>query len=201
MGELLSKLFDIGKLPSKVVALVCFVSAMLLFAPDKIQDSLHTKSAVSEHGSYVGLLFITSTALLGINIFIWLSKHATHAITRRRIRRNVVKAIARLDRAEAIILREFMIQQKQTIMLPIDEPVVAGLLNKRIIGQVSTVGRRSIAGMLFPVALDPDFVDGLRPDHLGLPLGEPTESDIQRIRSERPPFMDEIARIESLRSF
>ena len=202
MSELLSKLFDIGKLPSKVVTLICLVSGTLLFSPATFHEKLHTKALVETYGLYVGLAFIASVALLGLNIFIWLYGCGTRFVTRCRWRRDLARAIARLDHAEVAVLREFFLQGKQSLMLPMDEPTVAGLINKGMIRRISSLGQQSLAGMLFPVATDPDLYDALRqhPQHLGMPPGEPTQADIARLSSERPGFMREVARVEEWRS-
>lgn len=200
MGELLSKLFDIGKLPSKVVALVCAVSAIILFSPTTFHEKLHTKDLVDRYGLFVGLAFIASAALLGLNIIIWMYGHLARSWRRSRWRRDLAKAISRLDHAEISVLREFFIQGKQTLMLPVDEPTVAGLLRKGMLHSVSTVGQRSIAGMFLPVGITADLQDVLSPAHVGLPPGDPTPADIERVRAERPAFMQEVARIEERRS-
>ena len=77
---------------------------------------------------------------------------------------------------------------------------MAGLINKRILGTVGTVGRQSMAGMLFLVALDPDIQDVLPAERLGLPATGPTDGEIARLVAERPAFMQEIARMERWRS-
>lgn len=200
MGEFLSKLFDIGKLPSKVVALISLVSATVLFSPAILHEKLHTKELVDRYGLFVGLAFIASAALLGLNIFIWLYGHMARRWRRLRWRRDLAKAISRLDHAEISVLREFFIQAKQTLMLPVDEPTVAGLLRKGMLHSVSAVGQRSIAGMLFPVAISSDLQDVLTSAHVGLPSGQMSPADIERVRSERPVFMQEVARIEERRS-
>ena len=200
MAEILSKLFDIGKLPSKVVALVFLVSTTILFSPSALHEKLHTKELLDRYGLFVGLAFIASGALLGLNVFIWVYGHFGRKLRRARWQRDLAKAITRLDHTEISVLREFFIQGKQTLMLPVDEPTVAGLLRKGLVHSASTVGQQSIAGILFPVAIDSDFQDVLSPAHVGLPPSDPSPADIERVRAERPSFMKEVARIEERRS-
>jgi hypothetical protein len=202
MAEFFSKLFDIGKLPSKVVSLIFLVSAVLLFAPSWLNESLRTTTLVEKYGLYLGLAFLSSAVLLGLNVFIWISGHVARAMTKWRWRRDLRRAIGRLDRGEMAVLREFWIQGKQSLMLPVDEPTVAGLINKSMIGRISNLGRRSLAGCTFPVSIDADLYDALskHPEYLGLSATEPTREDIERIRAERPGFIREIAQREGLRS-
>jgi hypothetical protein len=199
MGEVLSKLFDIGKLPSKVVALVCLVSGIVLFSPATLNQRFHTKDLLDHYGLFIGLAFIASGALLAVNTSIWLYGLLIGAWRRAKWRRELAEAISRLDRAEIAVLREFVIQGKTTLMLPVDEPTVAGLLAKRMLHSVGSVGQRSIAGMLFPVTVASELWEKMTYDQLGLPPGEPTPADIERVRSERPVFMHEIARSEGRR--
>lgn len=202
MIDLISKLFDIGKLPSKVVALICLVSGIILFSPTQFNEVLHIKELIDKFGLYVGVAFVASVSLLGLNTFLWLYNCATQAVVKWNWHRDLARAIARLDSGEVAVLREFFIQDKQSLMLPVDEPTVACLISKGMIGRISNIGRRWIAGMLFPVAIDPDLYDALRehPEHLGIPAGEPTQADIARVTSERPGFMREVGRLEAWRS-
>jgi hypothetical protein len=182
--------------------LICLVSGILWFFPAKIQEKLHTKTPVDNFGLYVGLAFIASAALLALNIFIWTYSCGTRVPMKWRWRRDLSHAIARLDQGEVAVLREFFIQGKQSLMLPVDEPTVAGLISKGMIGRISNIGRQWIAGVLFPVAIDPDLYDALcqHPQNLGMPVGEPTRAEIDRVTSERPAFMREVARLEAWRS-
>jgi len=199
MGEVFSKLFDIGKLPSKVVALVCLVSGIVIFSPAVLHQKLHTKDLLDHYGLFVGLAFIASSALLALNVFIWFYGRLVTSWRLAKWRRELAAAISRLDRAEIAVLREFIIQGKTTLMLPVDEPTVAGLLGKGMLNSVGTVGQSSIAGMLFPVTIVSELRERLTYGHLGLPAGEPSLADIERVRAERPVFMHEIARSEERR--
>lgn len=187
MGELVSKLFDIGKLPSKVVFLICFVSGALLFSPTKLHEMLHTKGLVDKYGLFVGLAFVASSGLLSLNIFIWL---CGRIVTPWRRRRALKKAVGDLDQGEIAVLREFFIENRRHLVFPIDEPSVAGLLSKRLIARISNIGAQGVEGALFPVAINPDLWDMVLkcPEHLGLSSGKATEAEIQSVWRERPSF-------------
>jgi hypothetical protein len=200
MSELLSKLFDIGKLPTKVVALACLVSLAILFSPDPLHEKLHTKHLVDSYGFIVGLVFISSAALIAINTIIWAFARVSQVRRIAKRKRDLNRYIAGLDPAEVSVLREFFIQNKQTLVLPVDEPTVAGLIANGLLCQVGKLGQGSGAGLLFPFQMAFELRDALTSDRLGLPHGKPTEADIGRITAERPAFMREVERVERMRS-
>lgn len=197
MTEWLGKLFDIGKLPSKVVALVAAVSGALLFVPDDLQEPLQTRSLVTHHGAWVGLAFVASAGLLSLNCVLWAGARVTRARRRWRFRARLLSESGRLDPAESAVLREFYLQQRDTLMLPVDEPSVAGLLNKGVLSTVGSMGRHTGAGVLWPVSIHEDL-RGIEPSRFGLPA-DPTQQDIDRVVSARPAFMRRIAEVEAWR--
>ncbi len=198
--ELISALFDIGKLPSKVVALVLIVSGIILFCPPALHDKLHTRKLLEDGGPYVGLALLVSAGLLMLNILIWLFGFVARAWARARLRLALAQEVIRLDHAQISVLREFYLQGRQNISLPVDQPTVAGLLKNGILYSVSTLGRRSMAGVLYPLEITTECKCVLLRKHLGLPDGEPTPEELKLLLSERPPFMREVEKMEGERN-
>jgi len=198
-AEVLSRLCDIGKIPSKVLCVLCIVSGVLLFAPGSLHETLRTTRLVDKFGLFVGLTFIGSGTLLTVNVVMRTWVGGARIRAKRRWRRNLGQTLAELDPVEKAILREFVLQGKRCVMLPIDEPTVAGLLNRRILVQVGTIGRQSLAGSLFPVQMHAAVSEVLVPEHLDLYAGEPTEADKKRVISQRPRFVQEVMRVEGRR--
>ncbi len=155
MSDLLAKLFDIGKLPSRVVLLFGVVSGIFLFAPSTLTRSLGTQPVVETHRFVFGLVFVASSSLLMINVCIWfLAKfrdwHAAIAF-----RSGLPCLISNLDFAEISVLREYWLQGKSTITLPLDDPTVAGLVEKRFLRLVGEYRMPTIAGVLTPMQMNP----------------------------------------------
>jgi hypothetical protein len=96
------------------------------------------------------------------------------------------------------VLREFFIQGKHVIELPVDHPTVAGLLQKGIVSLSGHQGYRGSAGSIFPVRLAKSARMLLAPVYVDLPTN-PTDAELEEIRAERPNFLREIQRHDQWR--
>lgn len=101
------------------------------------------------------------------------------------------KALQQLDSQEKSVLREFYLQGQKTIRMPVDQPVVAGLVRKVIIVQVGQLAEQSIAGMLISVTLAVGVEQKLTSSMIDMPTSK-TNSDIDWLKRNRPKFMPEI---------
>lgn len=96
------------------------------------------------------------------------------------------------------MLREFYIQGKHTIELPMENPTVVGLRNKGILYIAGKYGQHTSAGMLIPFAIRDEARELIASETIDLPLGEPSQQDIERITNSRPEFALKIGRWKSL---
>lgn len=195
----LDRIFDITKLPSKFFAWIVVLSAAYLFLPPHLQGMLHLESFPEEYKGYAGIVFVGGAGFLAINFTLWLWEKLDGWIKERSAQLSVVQAIAQLDRSEKAVLREFFIQERHVIELPLDHPTVAGLMQKGILSRSSRQGYRSTAGTVFPVTLTKSTSLLLLPVHVDLPT-TPTDSELEDIWAERPNFLREIERHDKWRA-
>jgi hypothetical protein len=196
--ELLSRLFDITKLPSKFFAWAVGLTGLFLFLPSDYLARLHLSELPKEYKGYAGVVFVGALSFLLINFVLWCWGGIKRSFKRRAAKRRAVEAVSNLDPAEQRVLREFMLQGRDVIELPLDHPTVAGLTRKGVLVLAGSQGYRSLAGSVFPVTLTESAKDLLTPDHVDLP-SQPSPQDIERVRAERPNFMRDIARHDELR--
>lgn len=194
----LSKIFDIHKLPFKVIFWVAVVSGILLFAPPNFIDKLKLSGFLSAFGSYIGVVFVSSLALVAINAIGWLGLKAKGKAGHWKWKNELENVLCNLDHAEKAVIREFYIQGKYTIELPMDNPTVVGLLNKGIVYIAGKYGQHTLAGILIPFAISDEARKLINSDIINLPVGEPSKMEIQRIRDSRPDFVHEIERRKAL---
>jgi len=190
--EILSKLFDITKLPSKFFAWAAMLSGLIAFLPTTAMNALHLQEIPSEYRAYAGVTFVGASAFLAINLALYLWGRLLCMFERLGARRLVRRALADLDFAQIAVLREFFIQGQHVIELPIDHPTVVGLICRGVLQRASNAGYQDIAGRVFPVQLSAEAKEQMTRALLGLPAN-PTEEDIQRVHGERPGFMRQIA--------
>lgn len=196
--ELLARLFDITKLPSKVFAWLALLSGVYVLSPNSLLELVHLDRLPVEYKSYAGAIFVAASSFLIINGFLWSWQKVIHFFRARATRKSVRQAILELDADEIAVLREFYIQDKHVIELPVDHPTVAGLRNKRIVLLASNAGYRDLAGSVFPVQLSEYAKSLITQETLRLPEN-PTEQDMDRIRAERPNYISQIQKTDRLR--
>jgi hypothetical protein len=83
---------------------------------------------------------------------------------------------------------EFLLQGQNTLQMPIDEPVVAGLLSRGIIERVSRLGHGSAFGIEMSVRISPIVRDIVTPQFVGWSGGLPTKEELEANLENRPDF-------------
>jgi len=170
--EWISRLIDIIQLPTRYAAWIALASVIFLFMPDTWLAKLRVDQLVDDYGSIIGLVLIGSGSLVGINVLHWLWNTSQHWYEKRKLIKKVKSTISNLDRHEKAVLREFFMEGQNTVMLPLDQPVVAGLYHRGILEEASLRGRRTRGRTMFPMQLDPLIRQYLTLETLGIPTDE-----------------------------
>lgn len=186
------------KLPTKFILGIFVVTVVLLFLPQDLLIDLHLKEFTDKYSIYIAITALGSGALLFVEILIYFSNAVQKKVNNRRIYKKALKRVKNLDPAEKAVLREFFLQGRNTIKLPMDNPVVAGLLYSGILQLVGSHGRMSLVGKLFSMKISDFIREHLTYKIIELPKGQPTEKDIEFLRNNRPEFMSSIEREDSL---
>lgn len=189
--EWLTKIIEIVKLPLKYFWLVLIISSFLLFSPAVFIQSLGMEKIGQDYRIWIGISFIVSIAMLIVALGEAIAKQVRKKWLKAKLIKEAEKELKQLDPKEKAILREFAIQDQDSIQLPINQVSVAGLLRKGILVQSGLYGERSLAGLLFPVTIRKEIRRILTGSDIDLPQ-HPTEQDIQRVREARPEFLEEI---------
>jgi hypothetical protein len=97
-----------------------------------------------------------------------------------------------LDEDEKAVLREFVLQEKNSIELPVEDKTVAGLIRKDILEPIGSKGEYSVRGMMLPAMITPSAKKCLKLKMLGMP---PVLNDETRkaLINSRPKFIAEMA--------
>lgn len=196
--ELVAKFFDITKLPSKIFAWVALLAGVYVLSPSSFLKTLYLDAFPPEYKSYAGAAFVASTSFLAINALLWSWNNLLGTFRKRTRKKLIRRALADLDRDEIAALREFVIQARHVIELPVDHPTVAGLRNKQVIQLAGTTGYRDLAGSVFPVQMTEYARTLITPEMLNLPE-HPTAEDVERVHNERPNYISQIERADRLR--
>ncbi|MCK5607444.1 superinfection exclusion B family protein [Candidatus Pacearchaeota archaeon] len=196
--EWISKIIEAAKLPTKFILSIFLVAVALLFLPQELLSNLHLKEFIDKYGLYIGITALGSGTLLFMEILIHIWKTAQNKINHRKIKKAAFERVQKLDSAEKAVLREFFLQGQNTIKLPMDHPIVAGLLSSGILRMVGSHGRMSLAGMLFSMQISDFIREHLTYELLELPQSQATQTEIEFLRNNRPSFMSSIQEEESI---
>ena len=202
METLLSKLFDLNKIPTKIIFLLAIVSGLLMFLPETVLNQLSITEFKNEYGKYFGIIFIISIAFLLINLLIWLFKKVNYYLYRNNISKKLIKNLKELSSAEQSVLREFFIKNEPAIKLPYDNPIVKNLIDKGIVVRISNIGEQNVfVGMLFPFKLNDIIKSKITEELLGIDISKTNEEIQNFIYLNRPNWTKKLERIDDMLNF
>ncbi|TYP71498.1 super-infection exclusion protein B [Aquimarina intermedia] len=179
-------IFDLSKVPTKFFVLVSLISGFYLFVDVKFFNEVSFRDAVlAKLGWIVGFSFFTSTALIIVSLFSWGVKKIREMILNKNQKRRILKILCSLDRFEQLVLCEFRVTKRNSLELPINNPTVSGLLNKKIlVAHKQSITSYGVDGVLASVSINTLANEMLRGQHLGM-SNPPTEDDVRLIESKR----------------
>lgn len=186
----LAHALEIVKSP-KLVVWVAITSALLLFIPGSWLPGDFIAKFREQYGVFVVFAFSASIAMLVIEISLAYWRH-------RQAAARLVQRLISLDEKEKAILREFTIQGRNTIKLPILHPVVAGLFRDGVLVLVQSLPETCAAGLLGSCVISPTAKCRGLPELLGFPPDGLTEENERIIVAARPHFALEITRKEEV---
>lgn len=197
MDKFLEKLFDINKIPTKFIIVVWVSSGLILFVPEQFLTKLKLEGFLQDYGKFIGISFILSSAFTIIALWTYFSRLIKRQTLSKKIKNSIIDDIQNLNFHEQALLREFFINGKNTLQLPIDNDTVVGLTNKQIIYSASNTGFVYIHGAYFPYTISEFAQKYLTNELLDLPRN-PTEDQIRQIKQNRPDWAKEKSRIDNL---
>jgi len=188
--ENIKALFDLTKLPAKFFFLFAVISGFILFAADEILETIQLTILKEKYGWIVGLVFVLSAGLVIVNLVIWLYNYLDRKIRLKKIKKEFGESVKSLDQHEKAVIREFVINGQSSIEMPIDDPVITGLLQKNILKINKQFGNSFImSGRFAPVSLNKYAEKVMESKDIDL-SEKPTEDEIEFASNNRPKWTD-----------
>ena len=197
MEKFLEKLFDIKKIPTKLIFVIWLSSFFLLFIPQSLLTKLNINEFIKDYGKFIGITFLISSAFLLVTFISFITRSITRKRIRKKIRQQICRDIQYLDYHEKALLREFSINGKHALQLPMDNDTVVSLVNKHIIYQASNTGFTYLHGAYWTFSITEIALENLKNNLIDLP-DNPTEDEKTRILNERPTWAKERSRIDNM---
>ncbi len=193
----LESLFDLRRIPGRFLLVVCLCSASILFIPDKFLLKLNLTEFIVDYGKFIGITFLISFVFVLIAVIGAVKKNISKHIMIHKTKKAILRAIENLDYHEKALLREFAINGKSAIQLPINDGTVVGLVNKHILYRASNVGGAYLGEACFPFSITEFAEERLTTEMLDIP-NNPTEEDRKRILQDRPTWAKQQSYTNSL---
>lgn len=187
MEKFIEKIFNIKEMPTKIIFVIWLCAAFILFVPEQFLTRLNLTDFLQDYGKYIGIAFVISFVFLLVAFVSNIAKYINQKRTIKRIEYEIIETINSLDFHEKALLREFFINDKNTLQLPFDNDTVAGLVNKYILEQASDYGFTYIQGAYFSYSITKFARKNLTNEMVDIPRNI-TESDKKRIFNERPSW-------------
>ena len=153
------KLSEIVTLPIRFIVIVAIATGFLLFLPSEAMESLRLKAFVDQYGLYVGIAFLVSTVWIFVAIITNLWNPVAAIVKQKYVSyqtgKQIKNSISAFDPSELAVLREFIRRKENTIQLPVDDPVVAGLVKQDVIEFVSDPNTIGLNGCLLYTSPSP----------------------------------------------
>ncbi len=193
----IGKLAELVRVPTKYWAGLLIVSGLLLILPKQILARMRLDGVVEQWGLFVGVVFLVSAAFTTVGGASRLFEAAQVRRQSRRSHRQISNRLTRLDPQERAVLREFYLENANTIRVLIEDAAVSRLIRD---GVLHVVGPREglVFGTIVPVALVQQALNAVTPGLIGLPE-ELDQKTISPILSTRPKWVDQIRQYDALK--
>lgn len=174
VARVVVKLLDVGKIPLQLILLLVAVSGFLVLSPESWIKAIGLPIIRAQSWFWaVSAVLLVFGALLLIRVLLFLLMPARILVERGMARRRAIAELKKLDPSEKALLRRFYLSNRNTLDLPINDPVVAGLLAKRILSTTGGIGRYEMANMttlhvVMSVEINPYVRDLIAPKLLDL---------------------------------
>lgn len=165
-----------------------FITSGFLFFFGKyfpfLEDTIHTYKA------WIFIIFIFTAAIIIVDIVTSITRYIIKIIQSYDLKRWIIKRrIKSLNDAEKFILREFFIQSKDMIKLPINNHDVVRLIEKEILETTVTYVKTLPVGIIKYVEISYKAKELLDLKLIGWPEGRPQKKELKNIWENRPQFI------------
>lgn len=150
-----TKIIDILKIPLKVLlpAAWLFSAAMILF-PNSWLEKLGLLQCKEESQFVLGLIFLITSCLILVYVFIYLKGQIINIISKLFMNRSTIKAFSKMSDTEKSIILKVYHSPNITCELDYGQPVVKGLIARHYLyGGGDQLVRTSIFSTAMPVKL------------------------------------------------
>ena len=187
MRSLLHRLTDQQGITTTMMWM-CFSCGVLLLTQSALFSLTGPVILAASYSPYLWLLVLVTGSYLLVRLLIWLLTHVTTYYANQRLiaRRN--QMIRQLDFEEKALLREFIIQRKTVLSLPMIEPAVINLLESGVLAPAYETQEIKGSHRIIKLSIAIESREQLTHKVIGLPVGKLTEAEAAVLKAARPDY-------------
>lgn len=190
-SKVFDKVFDVLKSP-KLLIWITLTAVLFLYIPVNIVPYSEYQNLKNQYGILVLLILISSISMLTIEAVIYLYNHIKKKSNSNRDRKRIRNRLESLNGDGKAILREFTIQNRNLIKLPIDNVNVLSLVDAGIIELSRRLAEYHHGKSLGLFSIAEKASQFISQELLGFPEEGLTPESIEKIQRLRPCFAVEI---------
>lgn len=170
------------------MAWMCIACATLLIVPVSIVQFSDAVGWSDSYTPYIWILGLVTGSFLITRGIIWIFSYLKTEFCKRRQSACRNMMIRRLDFEEKAVLREFIIQQKNVLSLPMRELAVSNLLESGVLVPAYETQEIKGSGRNIKLSIAVDARELLTYRVLDLPVGKLTEEQANQLKAARPDY-------------
>jgi len=170
------------------VAWLCLVGATLLIVPMSLFKNIKLLNISDTYTPYVFFLVLLTGSYLLTKLVNLLFSHFYSKFKARQLFAARNKMIRQLDFEEKAVLREFIIQRKNVLPLPMKELAVSNLLQSGVLVPAFETQEIKGSSRIIKLSIAIEAREQLTHKVLGLPVGKLTEEEAAILKAARPDY-------------
>jgi len=167
---------------------ICFSCAVLLVIPSSLFSISNSDTLPDILAPYLWVLALLTGSYLLTRVFVFVFHRVSDYVAGQQllVRRN--RMIRQLDFEEKALLREFIIQRKTVLALPLTEPAVSNLLASGVLAPAFETQEIKGSSRIIKLSIAIDARELLTHRVIGLPTGKLTEAEADILKAARPQY-------------
>ncbi|WP_022940354.1 superinfection exclusion B family protein [Psychromonas hadalis] len=170
------------------IAWMCLACATLLVVPVSIMQMSGAAEWSHIYTPYVWILALLTGSFLITQWVNWLFGYFKAEFCKRKAIASRNMMIRRLDFEEKAVLREFIIQRKNVLALPMRELAVSNLLEAGVLLPAFETQEIKGSARIIKLSIAVDAREQLTHKVLGLPVGKLTKEEAELLKAARPDY-------------
>jgi hypothetical protein len=170
------------------MAWICLASITLLIVPVSFLQGADTLKWSQNYTPYVLILVLLTGSYLITQLLMFLFSYYSAQFKQRQLLVSRNNMIRQLDFEEKAVLREFIIQRKNVLSLPMSEPAVSNLLKSGVLVPAFETQEIKGSSRIIKLSIAIEAREQLTHKVLGLPVGKLTEEEAAVLKAARPDY-------------